>query len=119
MKNDIHFRNNKLSKTEHGNNLVLVNDTDPDNSRQDDIRQDNTSRDAVTSAEQQTQTALITLMSVSIACAAAALATGSYAAWLAHQKSAHQALTDVNEILKSCQKRMQQLEADVERLPSR
>ena len=59
------------------------------------------------------------LLTVSISCAAASVATGSYAVWLARQQAAHQALTDVNDILRSCQSRMRQLESDLERLPSR
>ena len=62
---------------------------------------------------------LLILVSVSVACAAAAIVTGSYAFWLARHQAAHQALTDVNDLLKSCQSRMQQLEADVQRLPLR
>ena len=65
------------------------------------------------------KTTLLVFMAVSLACATAAIATGGYAAWLVRQRSARQALTDVNDILKSCQSRMRQLEADVQRLPSR
>jgi hypothetical protein len=67
----------------------------------------------------KTNTALLTLMAVSIACTTAAIATGSYAIWLSRQTTAQKTLTDVNEILKSCQSRMQQLEADVQHLPGR
>ena len=59
------------------------------------------------------------LLTVSITCAAASVATGSYAVWLARQQAARQALTDVNDILRSCQSRMSQLEADLQRLPHR
>lgn len=62
---------------------------------------------------------LVVLASVSVACAAAAIATGSYALWLSRQQTTRRVLTDVNEILKSCQNRMQQLEADVQRQPGR
>jgi hypothetical protein len=65
------------------------------------------------------KTTLLVFMAVSLACATAAIATGSYAAWLARHQSARQALTDVNAILMSCQSRMRQLEADVQRLPNR
>ena len=68
---------------------------------------------------QRAHTTLLALMAVSIACTTAAIATGGYAIWLARHQTAHQTLTDVNEILKSCQARMQQLEADVQRLPER
>ena len=64
-------------------------------------------------------TTLVVLASVSLACAAAAIATGSYALWLSRQHSTQKVLTDVNEILKSCQNRMQQLEADVQHRPRR
>ncbi len=59
------------------------------------------------------------LLTVSISCAAASVATGSYAVWLARQQAARQALTDVNDILRSCQSRMSQLETDLQRLPNR
>ena len=65
------------------------------------------------------KTTLIVFTAVSIACATAAIAAGSYATWLSRQQAARQALTDVNDILKSCQTRMHQLEADVQRLPNR
>ncbi len=67
----------------------------------------------------QVQKTFVVFLSLSIACAAATLATGSYAAWLSRHQAARQALTDVNEILKSCQSRMSQLEADLQRLPNR
>lgn len=60
---------------------------------------------------------MLVFMAVSIACTTAAVATGSYAIWLSRHQAARQALIDVNDILKSCQSRMQQLEADVQRLP--
>ena len=59
------------------------------------------------------------LLTVSITCAAASVATGSYAVWIARQQVARQALTDVNDILRSCQSRMSQLESDLQRLPNR
>ncbi len=58
------------------------------------------------------------LLTVSISCAAASVATGSYAVWLARQQAARQALTDVNDILRSCQSRMSELESVLQRLPS-
>lgn len=67
----------------------------------------------------QTRVTLLVFLAVSIACTTAAIATGSYAAWLARHQAARQALTDVNDILASCQTRMQQLEADVRHLPGR
>lgn len=56
-------------------------------------------------------------LTISIACAAATVGTGTYAAWLSRQQAARQALTDVNDILRSCQSRMSQLESDLQRLP--
>jgi hypothetical protein len=67
----------------------------------------------------KTRLTLLMLMAVSVACATVAIATGSYAIWLSRQQAARQVLVDVNDILKSCQIRMQQLEADVQKLPER
>lgn len=61
----------------------------------------------------------LVFLTLSITCAAATVATGGYAVWLARQQTARQALTDVNEILRSCQSRMSQLETDLQRLPNR
>lgn len=61
----------------------------------------------------------LVLLTVSISCAAASMAAGSYAVWLARQQAARQALTDVDDILRSCQSRMSQLESDLQRLPNR
>ena len=66
-----------------------------------------------------TRATMLVFMAVSIACTTAAVATGSYAIWLSRHQAARQALIDVDDILKSCQSRMQQLEADVQRLPER
>ena len=63
--------------------------------------------------------AVFALVTVSITCAAVSVAAGGYAIWLTRQQATRQALTDVNDILRSCQSRMSQLEADVQRLPSR
>lgn len=72
-----------------------------------------------TDEARKTRVTLLVFMAVSIACTTAAIATGSYAIWLSRQQAARQVLIDVNDILKSCQSRMQQLEADVQRLPER
>jgi predicted dienelactone hydrolase len=61
----------------------------------------------------------IVMLTASIACAAATAVTGGYAVWLARHQAARQALTDVNDILRSCQSRMSQLESDLQRLPDR
>ena len=58
-------------------------------------------------------------VTLSITCATATVVAGSYAIWLARQQAARQALTDVNDILRSCQSRMSQLEQDIQRLPNR
>ena len=65
------------------------------------------------------RTTLFVFMAVSIACTTAAIAAGSYAVWLSRHQAAKKTLTDVNDILKTCQTRMRQLEADVQNLPSR
>ena len=64
------------------------------------------------------QKTFFVFLTVSIACAAATIGTGTYAAWLSRQQAARQALTDVNDLLKSCQSRMSQLESDLQRLPN-
>ena len=66
-----------------------------------------------------TQRTFLTFLAISITCAAATVISGSYAVWLLRHQAAQQALTDVNDILRSCQSRMSQLEADVRRLPGR
>ena len=62
---------------------------------------------------------ILVFLAISATCAAASIASGSYAVWLARHQAARQAITDVNDILKSCQTRMSQLEADIQRLPNR
>ena len=57
------------------------------------------------------------LLTVSLACAAAAIATGSYALWLSRQKAVRRTLTDVQDILRLCQDRMHQMEDDLSQLP--
>lgn len=61
---------------------------------------------------------VLILFTVSLACAAAAIAAGSYALWLSRQKAARQTLTDVQDILRICQDRMHQMEDDLNHLPS-
>jgi hypothetical protein len=53
---------------------------------------------------------------VSIACATAAIAAGTYAIWLSRQTSTASAITDVREILENANKRMSQMEADLHTL---
>ena len=73
----------------------------------------------VLDSARKTRVTMLVFMAVSVACTTAAVATGSYAIWLSRHQAARQALIDVNDILKSCQSRMKQLEADVQRLPDR
>ena len=67
---------------------------------------------------QGTGNTLLILVAVSFVCTAAAVATGSCALWLSRQSASRQALTDVNDLLKTCQTRMEQLETDYRRLPN-
>lgn len=75
--------------------------------------------DALAASDVQTKNLFYVFVTLSITCAAATVVTGSYAIWLARHQAARQALTDVNDILRSCQARMSQLESDVQRLPTR
>ncbi len=70
-------------------------------------------------AVQNVRTMLFVLTAVSATCVTAAIASGTYALWLARRQGTHKVLTDVNDILKTCQSRMRQLEAEVQQLPSR
>ena len=54
---------------------------------------------------------------VSIACLTAAIAAGTYAIWLQRKKDAQKALTNVNDLLKTCQNRMSQIDKELKRLP--
>ena len=74
---------------------------------------------SVLQAGQSAKTTLIVLTAVSAVCTAAAISSGSYALWLAKRSSTHEVLTDVNDILKTCQSRMRQLESEVQLLPGR
>ena len=105
----------------HFNRLALVSSNQADDA-QSDAASDNpyqSQSEQFVNETAQVQKTFAVFLSLSIACAAASLATGSYAAWLLRHQAARQALTDVNEILKSCQSRMSQLEADLQRLPTR
>lgn len=55
---------------------------------------------------------------VSVACATAALASGTYAVWLTRRQAAQSALTDVRDLLRTCHDRMVQMEDDLHRMPS-
>jgi hypothetical protein len=60
---------------------------------------------------------VLIFVAVSVACAVAAIAAGSYAIWLTRQKVAHETISNVQDILKICQERMHQLEDDLNLLP--
>ncbi len=55
---------------------------------------------------------------VSVACATAALASGTYAVWLTRRQAAQNALTDVRDLLRTCHDRMVQMEDDLHRMPA-
>ncbi len=55
---------------------------------------------------------------VSVACATAALASGTYAIWLTRRQAAQNALTDVRDLLRTCHDHMVQMEDDLHRLPA-
>lgn len=118
MRNGIHSNPNKLvlvssnGQPVHGQDLV-------DDAAVDYLSGSDNEAPMLADEARKTRVTLLVFMAVSIACTTAAIATGSYAAWLSRHQAARQALTDVNDILKSCHSRMQQLEADVQRLPER
>ena len=56
---------------------------------------------------------------LTIACAVAAVAAGSYAVYLTKQRQARAVLTDVQDIVKNCQDRMNQMETDLGSRPNR
>jgi len=107
--------------------LVMVNSSGQEITHQDSV--DDSSVEYVdrsmpdnsqqSGSEQNLRTTLLVFMTVSIACTTAAIAAGSYALWLSRRQAARKVLTDVNDILITCQRRMQQLESDVMQLPGR
>lgn len=101
------------------NKLRLVDDStdaDDDSTAYVPYRPDG---ETLAASDVQPNSLFYVFLTLSITCAAATVVTGSYAVWLARQQAARQALTDVNDILRSCQSRMSQLEQDVQRLPNR
>lgn len=56
---------------------------------------------------------LVTFAAVSAGCAAAAVATGSYAFWLSRRRLANQALLSVHDLLETCRDRVARMEADL------
>ena len=115
MKNDTH--SNKLMMIDGSGREIGSSDS------MDDAASDYVyARDQETSvldAAQSVRSTLIVLTAVSSICMTVAIATGSYAIWLLKQQGAHKMLTDVNDILQTCQTRMRQLESEVQQLPGR
>ncbi len=66
----------------------------------------------------QTSRQALVFVLVSVACATAALAAGTYAIWLTRRQAAQNALTDVRDLLRTCHDRMVQMEDDLHRLPA-
>jgi hypothetical protein len=60
----------------------------------------------------------VLFIAVSAACAAAAIAAGSYAVWLSRKRFARDAIMDVHDLLETCNDRMRQMEQDLSNLPS-
>ena len=118
------MRNGTISKL---NKLILIGSNGRPVPGQDSVEEasadysfgPNVEAPLVLDGARKTRVTMLVFMAVSVACTTAAVATGSYAIWLSRHQAASQALIDVNDILKSCQSRMQQLEADVQRLPER
>lgn len=108
MKNGIRF-----------NKLVMVNgsghETADDSAQEFGYREEALSASVLSNGDSK---ALLVLVAVSFACTAAAVATGTYAFWLSRQSASQQALTDVNDLLRTCQTRMEQLETDYRHLPN-
>ena len=53
---------------------------------------------------------------ISAACAAASIAAASYAFWLTRSQATREVLTDVQDILDSCQERMQQMQHELNKV---
>ncbi len=106
MRNGIHFKNLTLLDSNQEDDPAAYFPSRPD-------------KDEAPALDSQAKNLFLVFVTLSITCAAATVVTGSYAVWLARQQAAHQALTDVNDILRSCQSRMSQLETDLQRLPHR
>jgi hypothetical protein len=102
------------------NRLTLVDSAGQDlSSDREDAADSGVSSGADAQQDRQTPAGnpILILFTVSIACAAAAIAAGSYGLWLARQKAARRTLTDVQDILRLCQERMQKMDAELGQLP--
>jgi len=53
---------------------------------------------------------------ISIVCAAASIAAASYAFWLTRSHATREALTNVQDILDSCEQRMQQMQQELNKV---
>ena len=53
---------------------------------------------------------------VCAACAVGAVAAGTYAAWLAKKKEAQSVILDVHDLIQSCEDRVAQIEAQINRI---
>ena len=53
---------------------------------------------------------------VCAACAVGAVAAGSYAAWLTKKKEAESVILDVHDLIQSCEDRVAQIEAQINRI---
>jgi hypothetical protein len=60
----------------------------------------------------------VLFIAVSVACATAAIAAGSYAAWLSRKRFTQDAIMDVHDLLETCNQRMRQMDQDLSNLPS-
>ena len=59
---------------------------------------------------------LVAFAAVSAGCAAAAVATGSYAFWLSRRRLADQALLSVHDLLQTCRDRVARMEEDLKQV---
>ena len=105
--------------------LTLIDSADPNPS---DTEMEDAARDSIASSRTEeadaareplarTSRQALVFVVVSLACASAAIAAGTYAVWLTRRQTAQNALTDVRDILKTCQDRMGQMEDDLHHLP--
>ena len=60
----------------------------------------------------------VLFIAVSVACAAGAVAAGSYAIWLSRKRITQEAIMDVHDLLETCNERMRQMEHDLANLPT-
>lgn len=97
--------------------LTLVDSDGQDISDRNGATQNTKSTDAGQGDQTSPVSPVLILFTISIACATAAIAAGSYGLWLTRQKAARRTLTDVQDILRLCQERMQKMDAELGHLP--